>query len=171
MRKPTLVVLCLLLAASTLLAQPVSPPNVNVPRQTAARGVHIISVHVEATCGAPARFIVQIQNNLNKVAHLGTVFVGAANSPGNRPGNPSADFRDLPAGARRTLTLSSHWIVSCSPQEESGPLCFEIGIVMEPDATANGEAWDGVWHRVCERLPKGGQKKGPVVFNDTTFTR
>jgi hypothetical protein len=170
MRKPALVATCLL-AASTLLAQPVTPPNVKVPRQTAARGVHINSVRVEATCGSSARFIVEIQNNLNRVVHLGTVFVGAANSPGNRAGNPTADFRNLPAGAHRTLTLTSHWTVSCSPSAEGGPLCFEIGIVMEPDATANGEVWDGQWHRVCERLPKGGQKKGPVVFNDTTFTR
>ncbi len=171
MRKPSLAVVCLLLAASALIAQPVTPPNVHIPRQTAARGVHINSVRVEGTCGSPARFIVEIQNNLNKVAHLGTVFVGAPNSPGNRPGNPTAEFRDLPAGARRTLTLTSHWIVSCTQSEEGGPLCFEIGIVMEPDATSNGEVWDGVWHRVCQRIPKGGQRKGPVVFNDTTFTR
>lgn len=169
MRKPILVVLCLFVS-SALIAQPIAPPT-NTPRITAARGVHINSVRVEATCGSQARFTVEIQNNLNKLVHLGSVFVGAPNSPGNHPGNPTAEFRDLPAGAHRTLTLSSHWIVSCSPQGEGGPLCFEIGIVMEPDGTANGEVWDGTWHRVCEQLPKAGQAKGPVAFSDTTFRR
>jgi hypothetical protein len=161
---------CVLMAVS-LLAQPVAPPNVKVPRQTASRGVHINSVRVEATCGQPVRFVVDIQNNLTRVAHLGSVFVGSANSPGNRTGNPTAEFRDLAAGAHRTLTLTSRWQTQCSPSEEGGPQCFEIGITMEPDGTANGEVWDGIWHRVCGQLPKGGLAKGSVTFTDTTFTR
>jgi hypothetical protein len=132
--------------------------------------VHIVSVQVQGNCGDAARFVVTIQNNLNRIAHLGTVFVGSANSPGNRPTNPHADFRNLAPGARMTLTLTSSWRVACN-EGETGPECFEVGIVMEPDATANGEVWDGLWHRVCSRIPKGGQKSGPVVFTDATFRR
>lgn len=172
MRKKSLV-LCsaISLIAAVALADtpPNRPPTVANPR--AVGSVHIVSVQVQGGCGDQARFVVTVQNNLNRVAHLGTVFVGSANSPGNRPTNPHADFRNLAPGARQTLTLTSSWRLYCTNPEEGGAQCFEIGIAMEPDGTANGEIWDGVWHRVCGQLPKGGQKSGPVLFNDTTFRR
>jgi hypothetical protein len=158
------------LTAGLVLADtpPKTPPTVARPVVTGS--VHINSVHVQGNCGDAARFVVEVQNNLNRVAHLGTVFVGSANSPGNRPTNPHADFHNLAPGAHVTLTLTSSWHLGCVTKE-GGPECFEVGIVMEPDGTANGEVWDGVWHRVCSQLPKGGQKSGPVAFSDTTFRR
>jgi hypothetical protein len=177
MRKAIVIAMSLLLLISIAAladgpATKKSPPAAakETSRVLAGRGVHINSVRVEGSCGEAARFVVEIQNNLTKVARLGNVFVGAANSPGNRPGNPTAEFRDLAPGQRRTLTLNSTWHLSCQVGE-TGPECFEVGIVMEPDNTANGEIWDSVWHRVCSQLPKTGQKSGPVRFNDTTFTR
>ena len=171
MRKATCVLFVLsFLTAGIVLADtpPKAPPI--VPRPVAVGSIHINSVRVLGSCGDAARFVVEIQNNLNRVARLGTVFVGSANSPGNRPSNPRAEFRNLAPGARVTLTITSPWRLQCVT-EEGGPACFEIGIVMEPDAASNGEVWDGVWHRVCSRLPKAGQTTGPVVFNDTTFRR
>lgn len=169
-RKTTFTAISLLLLALSAVAdQPKkSPPIVGGTSRTGA--VHINSVRVEAKCGTPARFIVEVQNNLNKIAHLGSVFVGAANSPGNRVGNPTADFRNLAPGQRVTLTLPSSWNVSCEVKQGQSE-CFEVGITMEPDNTANGEVWDRVWHRVCAQIPKAGQTSGPVTFNDTTFTR
>jgi hypothetical protein len=158
------------LVAGIVLADtpPKAPPT--VPTPAAVGSIHINSVRVVGNCGDAARFVVEVQNNLNRVASLGTVFVGSANSPGNRPSNPHADFRNLAPGARVTLTLTSTWRLGCVT-EEGGSQCFEVGIVMEPDATANGEVWDGLWHRACARLPKAGQKSGAVPFNDTTFRR
>jgi hypothetical protein len=169
-RKTTFTAISLLLLALSAVAdQPKkSPPIVGGTSRTGA--VHINSVRVEAKCGTPARFIVEVQNNLTKIAHLGSVFVGAANSPGNRAGNPTADFRNLAPGQRVTLTLPSSWNVSCEVKQGQSE-CFEVGITMEPDNTANGEVWDRVWHRVCARIPKTGQTSGPVTFADTTFTR
>jgi hypothetical protein len=152
---------------SPTVAKKTSP---TVGRKVHAIDVHINSVRVQASCGEPATFTVQVQNNLNKVARLGTVFVGSANSPGNHAGNPTADFRDLAPGQRVTLTLPSSWNVSCEVKQGQSE-CFEVGIAMEPDNTANGEVWDQVWHRVCAQIPKAGQLKGTVPFNDTTFTR
>ena len=168
-----LVALCAFVSLTAAIALADTPPNKppTVPGATRAVGsVHIVSVQVQANCGDAARFVVTIQNNLNRIAHLGTVFVGSANSPGNRPTNPHADFHNLAPGARMTLTLTSSWRIGCN-EGETGPGCFEIGIMMEPDATLDGEVWDGVWHRVCSRIPKEGQKSGPVAFTDTTFRR
>jgi hypothetical protein len=153
------------LVAAVVVADTPKPPSTVVPGTRVNRGVHINSVRVEGACSTPARFTVEIVNNTGRLVHLGTVFVGSANSPGNRAGNPSADFRNLAAGERRTLTLTSHWQVQCT-DGETGPQCFEVGIVMEPDGTANGETWDQVWHRVC----RNAKAKG-AVFIDTTFTR
>jgi hypothetical protein len=170
LRKPALVLFALLFLVAGIVVADTPPKGPStVPRPVAGGGVHINSVRVQGNCNEAARFVVEVQNNLNRVAHLGTVFVGSANSPGNRPSNPHADFHNLAPGARVTLTLPSSWGLACVDQE-GGPECFEIGIVMEPDATANGEVWDGVWHRVCSRIPKGGIKTAPP-FNDTTFRR
>jgi hypothetical protein len=167
-RKTTLTAIFLLLFALVAVAAPPKKLSPIVGAKAGIGAVHINSVRVEASCGEPARFIVEVQNNLTKVAHLGSVFVGSANSPGNRAGNPTAEFRDLAAGQRVTLTLTSSWHVSCE-LKKGGSECFEVGITMEPDNTANGEVWDQVRHRVCAQIPKAGQKSGPVTFNDTTF--
>ncbi len=170
-RKATFTAISLLfLALSAIADQPKKVSPIVGNRKVALPGVHINSVRVEANCGEPARFIVEVQNNLNKVAHLGSVFVGAANSPGNHAGNPTADFRDLAPGQRVTLTLPSSWHASCETKAGQSE-CFEVGITMEPDNTANGEVWDQLWHRVCAQIPKAGQKSGPVIYNDTPFTK
>jgi hypothetical protein len=169
LRRATRVLFVLsFLTAGIVLAD--TPPNTppTIPRPAAVGSIHINSVRVQGNWGEAARFVVEIQNNLNRVARLGTVFIGSANSPGNRPSNPRGDFRNLAPGARVTLTLTSPWRLQCVTKE-GGPECFEVGVVMEPDAAANGEVWDGVWHRVCSRIPKAGQTSGPVVFTDTTF--
>jgi hypothetical protein len=147
-------------------AQTIAPPTSvgGIKPGLISQGVHINSVHLEGNCGDTARFVVEIQNNLTKVAHVGLVFVGSANSPGNRAGNPTANFENLQPGEHRTLTLNSRWRVPCSLDELGQPGCFEVGIVMESDNTANGEVWDGIWHRVCSNPPRNA---APVV-TDTT---
>lgn len=169
-RKTTVAAIFLLLLALSAVAAPPLKPSPIVGAKAGIGSVHINSVRVEASCGEAAIFIVEVQNNLTKVAHLGSVFVGSANSPGNRAGNPTAEFRDLAAGQRVTLKLPSSWHVACEVKKGQSE-CFEVGITMEPDKTANGEVWDQVWHRVCAQIPKAGQKSGPVTFNDTTFKR
>jgi hypothetical protein len=169
-RKTTLTAISVLLFALGAVAAPPTKPSPIVGAKARIGAVHINSVRVEASCGEVARFTVEVQNGLTKVAHLGSVFVGSANSPGNRTGNPTAEFRNLAPGQRVTLTLPSTWHVSCEVKQGQTE-CFEVGITMEPDNTANGEVWDQVWHRVCAQIPKAGQKSGPVTFNDTTFKR
>lgn len=170
-RKTTLTAIFLLLFALGAIAAPPLKPSPIVGAKPGISGaVHINSVRVEATCGGTARFVVEIQNNLTAVAHLGNVFVGSANSPGNRAGNPTAEFRNLAPGQRVTLTLPSSWRVACQVKQGQTE-CFEVGITMEPDNTAHGEVWDQVWHRVCAQIPKAGQKTGPVAFDDTSAKR
>lgn len=113
-------------------------------------GVHINSVRVEGAVGSPARFVVEVQNNLRTTAHLGGIFVDS-----NRSGSPYQEFANLAAGERRQLTLDSGILVGSEPSHQ-------VGIIMEPDFALSGEVWDQVWHR----LTWNGSG-----YTDTTFTR
>lgn len=113
-------------------------------------GVHINSVRVEGAVGTPARFVVELQNNLRTTARLGGVFVDS-----NRSDSPYLEFNNLAPGERRQLVLNSTIPVGSVPTHQ-------VGIIMEPDFALSGEVWDNVWHR----LTFNG-----TGYTDTTFIR
>ncbi len=120
-------------------------------------GVHIDWVHIQSNCGTATTYVVEVRNNLTKVAQHGMVLLTAANHSQNH-----MNFDNLRPGEVRTLTIATPWGLTCELSETGDAACIEATISMEPDLTANGEVWDNVAHTVCSNPPRTGTNT-PVV--------